>query len=598
MKMDLHILTLHLNGEQDVVLARQRARQIAQMTGFAPQDQTRIATAVSEIARNAFRYGAGGSVEFAIAGLEPPQLLLVTVIDQGGGIADLQSVLEGRYRSSTGMGMGLIGSRRLMDQCDIDTSPRGTRVVLKKLLPEGAPPVTAAILVAMGARLAAKPIHGTFDEVLQQNRELLRALGEMRQQHDELLRLTNELEDTNRGVVALYAELDETANHLRRADEMKSRFLSNMSHEFRTPLSSIRALAKLLLSHVDGPLTPDQETQVGFINKGAEDLAALVDDLLDLAKIETGKVEVLPAEFTVADLFSALRGMLRPLLVTDTVELVFDEALHLPQLYTDEAKVSQILRNFISNALKFTKLGEIRVTAALAADDPLLIEFTVSDTGIGIAQDHQDLIFEEFTQIQSDMQKSVKGTGLGLPLCKKLAELLGGSIALHSEPGRGSVFTARLPLRFAQPADHGRPEAAVAAPATVVDPLRLPILIVEDEPPTRLLYENYLRGTIYQSVAASSLREAREVLARMAPRAIVLDILLPGEDAWNWLARFKSEIKQKHIPVIVATRVEDARKGLALGADAYFVKPLEREDLIATLNSLVLAQPGAAGEMR
>lgn len=589
---EMRVLELVLGSEQDVVLARQRGRQIAQMLGLSTQDQTRVATAVSEIARNAFRYAGHGKVEFSITGEAAPQLLIITISDHGSGIANLDDVLEGRYRSTTGMGMGLIGSRRLVDQCDIQTGAGGTRVVLKKLLPASEAPVNRAALVAMVARLAAKPLHGTVDEVQQQNRELLRALSDMRQQHDELLRLTNELEDTNRGVVALYAELDQTANHLRRADEMKSRFLSNMSHEFRTPLSSIRALSGLLLSGVDGPLGEEQRTQVGFIRKGAEDLSSLVDDLLDLAKIETGKVQVLPAEFQVGELFSALRGMLRPLLVTDTVDLVFEEAGQLPMLCTDEGKVSQILRNFISNALKFTKLGEIRVKAALAEGDSSMVEFSVSDTGIGIAAEHQELIFEEFTQVQNEMQRSVKGTGLGLPLCRKLAELLGGSVALRSEPGTGSTFMARIPLRYSL----REPEVGAVLPRAEVsvDPGRLPVLIVEDEPPEQLLYERYLRDTIYQGVAARSLREARDVLSRMAPRAIILDILLPGEDAWNWLARFKSETAQRDIPVIVASRVEDQRKGLALGADAYFVKPLEREDLLATLNSLVLTQPGVA----
>jgi signal transduction histidine kinase/ActR/RegA family two-component response regulator len=590
--MEMRVLDLILNGEQDVVLARQRARQIAQMLGFTAQDQTRVATAVSEIARNAFRYAGHGKVEFSITGDAPPQLLLITVSDHGPGIPNLEEVLGGRYRSSTGMGMGLIGSRRLVDQCEVQTGPGGTRVVLKKLLPPDEPLIDRAALVAIVARLAAKPLHGTVDEVQQQNRELLRALSEMRQQHDELLRLTNELEDTNRGVVALYAELDQTADHLRRADEMKSRFLSNMSHEFRTPLSSIRALARLLLAGTDGPLNEEQRTQVGFITKGAEDLAALVDDLLDLAKIETGKVEVLPAEFQVGELFSALRGMLRPLLVTDTVELVFEEDPGLPLLCTDEGKVSQILRNFISNALKFTKRGEIRVKAALLADDRSVIEFAVSDTGIGIAPENHELIFEEFTQIQNDMQRHVKGTGLGLPLCRKLAELLGGSVAVRSQPGAGSTFLARIPLRYHL--QEPEVDASLPKPEVIVDPGRLPVLIVEDEQPEQLLYERYLRDTVYQGVAARSLREAREVLSRMAPRAIILDIVLPGEDAWSWLARFKSGAGQSGIPVIVASRVEDQRKGLALGADAYFVKPLEREDLLATLNSLVLAQAGGA----
>ena len=164
-------------------------------------------------------------------------------------------------------------------------------------------------------------------------------------------------------MVALYAELDERADHLRRADELKSKFLSHMSHEFRTPLNSILALSRLLLDRSDGELTEEQETQVRFIRKAAQNLTELVDDLLDLAKVEAGKTVVVASEFTVSSLFGALRGMLRPLLVGDAVALVFEESADLPPLDTDEGKVSQILRNFISNALKFTERGEVRVWA-------------------------------------------------------------------------------------------------------------------------------------------------------------------------------------------------------------------------------------------
>ena len=269
----------------------------------------------------------------------------------------------------------------------------------------------------------------------------MRALGELRERQEELLSLNRELEDTNRGVVALYAELDEKADHLRRADEMKSRFLSNMSHEFRTPLNSIRALSRLLLDRVDGDLSIEQEKQVGFISKASDDLTALVDDLLDLAKIEAGKIEVHPIEFSVGNLFSALRGMLRPLLVGDAVKLSFEEPQSTLTLYNDEGKVSQILRNFISNAIKFTEQGEVSVSAQLS-EDRQTVRFSVADTGIGIAPEDQGRIFDEFTQLPSPLQGRVKGTGLGLPLCRRLAHLLGGDVSVKSERGVGSVFTA------------------------------------------------------------------------------------------------------------------------------------------------------------
>jgi signal transduction histidine kinase len=204
-------------------------------------------------------------------------------------------------------------------------------------------------------RLASAAPRSMTDEMVQQNHELLAALEELRVRQEELTRLNEELEHTNRGVLALYAELDETAEHLRRADQMKSKFLSNMTHEFQTPLNSILALTRLLLERADGDLSPEQERQVNYIRSAARDLSELVHDLLDIAKVEAGKVTVRPTAFAVAELFGALRGLMRPLQTNDAVALVFDSPEELTSLFTDEAKISQILRNYISNALKFTE---------------------------------------------------------------------------------------------------------------------------------------------------------------------------------------------------------------------------------------------------
>ncbi|HEY3785500.1 MAG TPA: ATP-binding protein [Steroidobacteraceae bacterium] len=577
--MNRPLLTVAVHYEQDVVVARQRARQIASLLGFDNQAQTRIATAVSEIARNAYRYASGGKVEFMLEGQSAPQLLLIRIEDQGPGIRNLERILSGEYRSETGMGLGILGARRLMDQVDISSvEGRGTNVLLKKILPARAPLVTAATFGRIAHELTARPPVGALEELQEQNRELLRTLGELRERQDELIYLNRELEDTNRGVVALYAELDEKADHLRRADEMKSRFLSNMSHEFRTPLHSIQALSHLLLGRSDGELTDEQARQANFICKAADDLTALVDDLLDLAKIEAGKIEVRPIEFNVTNLFSALRGMLRPLLVGDSVKLIFDEPEAPLELYNDEGKISQILRNFISNAIKFTEHGEVRVSVMLS-EDRRTIRFSVADTGVGIGVEDQVRIFEEFTQVPNAMQGKVKGTGLGLPLCRRLARLLHGDVQVSSELGVGSVFSATLPVPF----DEGALAVASAAP---VEPGLVPVLIVDDEPEMRHVVEKYLRTTRYQPLSARSLRDARALMQRVRPQAIVLDIMLRGEDSWRWLSDLKGNPETAAIPVIVLTSIEDERKGLALGADAYCIKPVSAEKLISKLDSL------------
>ncbi len=599
--MSLRILTLHVSTEVDVVASRQRARQVAMLCGFGSQDQARIATAVSELARNVYNYARSGKVEFSIEGSTLPQLLVIRVEDRGPGIADLALVLSGRYQSRTGMGLGLLGARRLMDQCDIVTAPgQGTAITLKKLLPADAPLLTAADIGAMGADMQAAPGAQSdsiaLSEMQQQNRELLSTLAELKARQDELVQLTRELEDTNRGVVALYAELDQQADHLRRADDMKTRFLSNMSHEFRTPLSSIRALAKLLLSRADGELEAEQEKQVGYILKSAESLAELVDDLLDLAKIEAGKIEVQPAPFDVADMFSALRGMLRPLLVGTRVELEFvmpDVAL---DMVGDDGKLSQILRNFISNALKFTEQGYVRVSAELAGAGPdgaEQVRFAVQDTGIGIAPEHQHIIFEEFSQVPSHLQRHVKGTGLGLPLCRRLAALLGGTVGLDSAPGAGSTFYVTVPRTFAPPQQQlsARHDAHADMPPAAPRKAGIPVLVIEDDRSTQVLYRSFLRDTPFRLVAASSLWEAEQAWNAEAPAAVVLDLYLNGNDTWRWLTQTKNDERRRHVPIIIASAVADRQKAYTLGADAYFIKPVQRDALLAQLHALCPTYP-------
>jgi signal transduction histidine kinase/CheY-like chemotaxis protein len=578
------ILTVNIRDERDVVLARQRARQVAGLLRFDSQDQTRIATAVSEIARNAYSYAGGGRAEICLEGATAPQVLIVRVIDQGRGIHNLDHVLSGQYRSSTGMGVGLTGSRRLMDGFEIQSSESGTTVCLKKILPEHTPVLTGKEISSISEELARQRPAGAFEEVQQQNQELLSTLEELRRRQAELQTLNGELEDTNRGVVALYAELDEKAEHLRRADQLKTRFLSDMSHEFRTPLNSIIGLSRILAGRIDGPLTAGQAKQVSLIESSAHELLTLVNDLLDLAKVEAGKIDIRPSPFKVSELFGALRGMLRPLLVSESVRLTFDDVDESLCLFTDEAKVSQILRNFISNALKFTDHGEVCVSMTRNAREGHAVTFFVRDTGIGIAPEHHEHIFEEFSQIDNAIQRRVKGTGLGLPLTRKLASLLGGSVGVESAPGAGSTFW------FSVPAEYKAAEGSVTgedAPLRSLDPALAPVLVVEDQPVDQMLYEKYLKGTRYQPVVVRNLSEARRMLREFRPAAIILDVMLGGENTWGLLAELKREPHLAAIPVLMVTTIDDEAKASTLGVDAFMRKPLERRWLLDQLASKV-----------
>ncbi len=564
------LLTVRIEREPDVVVARQRARQLAAAFHFDTVDQTRMATAVSELARNAFQYAGGGTVEYRIAGATAPQLLQVAVSDTGPGIADPAHILSGAYRSSTGMGLGIIGTRRLMDQFDLASRPGQTIVTIGKLLPPRAPFAGAAEIAAVSQLLTHPLSRDPVEELQQRNQELLQTLDLLRVRQEELERVNRELEDTNRGVVALYAELDERADHLRRADEVKTRFLSNMTHEFRTPVNSILALTRLLADRLAA--APDERDEVYYIRKSAQQLSDIVNDLLDLAKVEAGKIEVHPSAFEVDALFGALRGMLRPLLVSQAVSLVFDEPQDLPPLFSDENKISQILRNLISNALKYTERGEVRISAALAASRDA-VTFTVADTGIGIPEADLPKSFDEFVQIQNPLQRQTKGTGLGLPLSRRLAELLGGHIGVDSVLGSGSTFRLTIPLSV----------PVKDAPIPALQPNRQPVLVIEDRDEDQLLVERMLLGTRFQPVAARTAAAAALALEAFRPAAVVLDTNLYGVDSWDILARLKRDSRLTAIPVLVVSTTADPAKAFALGAEACQEKPITRDWLITTL---------------
>ena len=443
--MNASLLNIQLATEPDVVVVRQRAKQIAALLGLTSAQQTALATSVSEIARNAINYGASpAGVEYTVQDKANSSMLSIVITDKGQGIAELQKILDGGYQSRTGMGLGIIGSRRLCDEFYIESGRDGTTVRLSFNLPK---PVTAAKIASLSNDLIAQNRQTPLQEMREQNRELLATLQSLSARQAEVERLNSELSETNRGVLALYAELDEQANSLRRMSDSKSRFLSDMTHELRTPLNAMISLGRLLLDRTDGELTAEQEKQVKLIHHSATGLGEMVNDLLDLAKIEAGKIDVHAEPFSVSDVLATLRGMFRPLFASTKLHLVIDDALEGLTMISDEQKVSQILRNLVSNAMKFSEAGDVRIVTELNSEDQVV--FTVTDSGIGIAAQNLASIFDEYGQIDGPLQRRQKGTGLGLPLTRRLCRLLGGDVSVTSEPGRGSRFVVHLPRESA-----------------------------------------------------------------------------------------------------------------------------------------------------
>ncbi len=551
--------------ELDVVTARKQARELARLLGFGRQDQIRIATATSEITRNAVQYGGGGVVEFFYDAEAERPLFTVRVSDRGPGIMRPEAIFEGHYQSETGMGRGLIGTRRLMDRFSLEsTAGKGTTVTFGKFLPAGADEPDVQQIARLSEQLAQGSSQNSIEEINRSSQELLDALSTIRSQElelerrqTELERLNQELEETNRGVVALYAELDDRAAALRRADEVKSRFLSHMSHEFRTPLNSILALTRLLIRRVDGDLTAEQEKQVTLVRRSAQELLEMVNDLLDLAKVEAGKVDLRWGRIEASKVFGALRGLMRPLATQDAVSLIFDDPAEDLILHSDEGKLGQILRNLIGNALKFTERGEVRVAVARRGAHMV---FSVSDTGIGIAPEDQERIFQEFSQVEHSLQRKVRGTGLGLPLSRKLAELLGGTLTVTSVPEVGSTFRLMLPIAMTESLDDSSTEeGGVDRRSFVTEQARSDqtnggsILVIDDEEVARYLVRQLFRGTNYVITEAAGGVEGLERARFDRPRLIILDLTMPDRNGFEVLEDLKADPATADIPVLVHT---------------------------------------------
>jgi len=271
--------------------------------------------------------------------------------------------------------------------------------------------------------------------------------------------------------------------------------------------------------------------------------------------------------------------MLKPLLADNTaIELIFEDTHELPELRTDEGKVSQILRNLISNALKFTPEGKVVVTARMTS--PRDVEFTVADTGIGIAPEHHETIFKEFSQVENPLQERHRGTGLGLPLCRNLAALLGGAIWLESEPGRGSTFYVQIPAVYIGDAARSGDTASLPAPEFH----GAPVLIVEDDAETAAVFESHLRATEFQPIITSSLAHAEEWVAKHMPAAVLADVCIGDESVWTLVARWRD--KWPHLPILATSVSAEAENAATWGANHFLPKPVQRGELLEILRSL------------
>ncbi|MBS1955253.1 MAG: hypothetical protein JST89_13790 [Cyanobacteria bacterium SZAS-4] len=459
------ILSLSVRLELDLVLARKRARQVALLLGFDAADQTRISTAVSEIARNAFVHAGGGKLEFSIQDSKLPYTFLIKMSDSGPGIANLEEVLDTRQPAS-----GLRGASKLVDKFTVDSTSSGTTVTLeKKLAPRL--PFTGSELDGIANSLTKLISANPTDEVYQQNQELLQALeqvsavkaqldlvnAELQQSNNELTTLNKEMNDWNK---TLEEKVNERTSELQQmnvylsaardeaiiANELKSQFVANVSHELRTPLAGILGLTEIL---VNEDLNGDSKEMAEHILKSGQHLLSIVNDLLDFSKLSVGKSELSENEFYLSSLFDEVvqsvyaQAKKKDITVTDSVAPELSDCF-----WGDSQRLKQIVLNLVHNAVKFTEKGNVSLKAACLSQDNQATRVCIEilDHGIGISESNQTMLFQPFVQIDGSTTRKHGGTGLGLAISKKLVEQMNGTIGCESKVGVGSRFYVELPL--------------------------------------------------------------------------------------------------------------------------------------------------------
>ncbi|MCU7213693.1 response regulator [Pseudomonas sp. VE 196-7] len=436
-------------------------------------------------------------------------------------------------------------------------------------------------------------------ELEQTNEQLAEQAQTLAEQRDAMDQKNTELNQAQ-------VQLEERAEELQRSSKYKSEFLANMSHELRTPLNSSLILAKLLAENPQDNLTAEQVKFAESIYSAGNDLLNLINDILDISKVEAGKLEVIPENTSVARLADGLRSVFEPLAadkqLTFSVELQPDAPI---MLYTDRQRLEQVIKNLLSNAVKFTEHGAVSLTIAGQPDER--IAFIVRDSGIGIAADQQESIFEAFRQADGTTNRKYGGTGLGLSISRDLAALLGGSISVSSASGQGSVFTLVLPQQYSEPGDTPSAPlsfappvsspAPVAPPSIAVSPMapvHIPrfaddrgkapfatrcILVVEDEPNFAHILYDLAHELGYQCLVAHGADEGYDLAREFVPDAILLDMRLPDHSGLTVLQRLKEHAETRHIPVHVISVEDRVEAAMHMGAIGYAVKPTTREEL-------------------
>jgi signal transduction histidine kinase len=430
---------VYVRREADIVKVRERVRRLAREVGFDSTTQIKITTAVSEVTRNIYEYAQSGTISLALAERGSDTGLMVTARDDGPGIdgATLRAIMRGSYQSTSGLGVGLSGTRKLMDEFDIQTaSGEGTRVTVIKWLPRVVGVTVKERVEQLREHLGADTDAVAVEELQQQNRDFMEILSELEEKREQLERVNEELNTANR-------ELNEANTKLRELAELKEEFLALTTHDLRSPLTVISGVISFFTSGRLGELSPEQQNMVAMMERNAQSLIELVNDLLDASKIESGTMRLDITSINLRALIDELQETMQPLAREKEITLEDNLPEDLPLVEADRTKLRRILVNLLSNALKFTRKGGRVQVRAEQMDGHVRV--SVADTGVGIAPEDVARLFDKYEQARSRATRGEKGTGLGLYITKQLVELHGGKITVDSTPGYGSTFSFTLP---------------------------------------------------------------------------------------------------------------------------------------------------------
>ncbi|OLE55839.1 MAG: hypothetical protein AUG51_01025 [Acidobacteria bacterium 13_1_20CM_3_53_8] len=431
---------VYVRREGDIVNVRERVRRLAREMGFDATTKIKITTAVSEVTRNIYEYAQAGAITLSLAEREPDVGLMVTARDEGPGIDEktLHAILRGAYQSASGLGVGLSGTRKLMDEFDIETGEgRGTRVTVVKWLPRAEGSRVKEQMEELRGLLGSDQKDSAVEELKQQNRDLVQILEELEEKREELEKVNRQLSETNH-------ELNEANEKLRELSEMKEEFLALTTHDLRSPLTVISGVISFFTSGRLGELTPEQKNMVAMMERNTQSLIELVNDLLDTSKLESGTMKLDFSSIDLRGLMDELRETMEPLAKEKGIFLEESLSPDLPPVKADRPKLRRIIVNLLSNAIKFTPKGG-KVSLKAEREDGR-IRIYVTDTGVGIAKEDVERLFDKYEQARSRATRGEKGTGLGLYITRQLVELHGSHIKVDSKLGRGSTFSFTMPI--------------------------------------------------------------------------------------------------------------------------------------------------------